>query len=116
MCDKNVLCMYSYTSYHPHPQRFGVLWGRPARVTRATVELQVPGTRLRSYYKNTCVNCELFSTSIVMPIPGEGIESTYKNSVDDVQIFLDTKHPSKFAVVNLSQRPTKLKGKVRNFE
>lgn len=48
----------------------------------------------------------------VMPIPGEGIESTYKNSVDDVQIFLDTKHASKFAVVNLSQRPSKLKGKV----
>ena len=47
-----------------------------------------------------------------MPIPGEGIESTYKNSVDDVQIFLDTKHASKFAVVNLSQRPAKLKGKV----
>lgn len=47
-----------------------------------------------------------------MPIPGEGIESTYKNSVDDVQIFLDTKHPSRFAIVNLSQRPAKLKGKV----
>ncbi|CAB3989806.1 cyclin-G-associated kinase-like [Paramuricea clavata] len=51
------------------------------------------------------------SRVLVMPIPGEGIESTYKNSVDDVQIFLDTKHPSKFAVVNLSQRPAKLKGK-----
>jgi hypothetical protein len=54
----------------------------------------------------------LFLSPTVMPIPGEGIESTYKNSVDDVQIFLDTKHASKFAVVNLSQRPAKLKGKV----
>ena len=69
------------------------------------------------YYiiNKTCVNNEI-SISIVMAIPGEGIESTYKNSVDDVQTFLDTKHPSKFAVVNLSQRPAKLKGKVRNFE
>lgn len=51
-----------------------------------------------------------------MPIPGEGIESTYKNSVDDVQIFLDTKHTSRFAIVNLSQRPSKLKGKVCTCE
>ena len=50
-----------------------------------------------------------------MPIPGEGIESAYKNSLDDVQVFLDTKHPSKFVIVHLSQRPTKLKGKVKDL-
>lgn len=62
------------------------------------------------------LNISVLFLSTVMPIPGEGIESTYKNSVDDVQIFLDTKHPSKFALVNLSQRPAKLKGKVRDQE
>ncbi|XP_046839155.1 cyclin-G-associated kinase-like isoform X2 [Xenia sp. Carnegie-2017] len=68
------------------------------------------------YVKSDLDISYITSRVLVMPIPGEGIESAYKNSLDDVQVFLDTKHPSKFVIVHLSQRPTKLKGKILNCD
>ncbi|XP_036708757.1 cyclin-G-associated kinase isoform X4 [Balaenoptera musculus] len=40
----------------------------------------------------------------VMSFPAEGVESTIKNSVEDVRLFLDSKHPGRYAVYNLSPR------------
>lgn len=41
-----------------------------------------------------------------MPFPSEGIESAYRtNHIDDVTVFLETRHPSaKYSVYNLSGR------------
>lgn len=47
--------------------------------------------------------CLLFSVS-VMSFPAEGMEGTYKNHIDNVRSYLDSRHPEKFAVFNLSQR------------
>ncbi|KAJ8920099.1 hypothetical protein NQ315_011754 [Exocentrus adspersus] len=47
------------------------------------------------------------SRIIAMPFPSEGFESTYKtNHIEDVRLFLDTRHPNyKYSVYNLSRRP-----------
>ena len=47
------------------------------------------------------INCLLFS---VMSFPADGIESTYRNSIDDVRLYLDSKFPDHYVVVNISQR------------
>jgi len=39
-----------------------------------------------------------------MSFPAEGVESAIKNHIDDVRSFLDARHPSSYAVYNLSQR------------
>ncbi|XP_063519527.1 cyclin-G-associated kinase isoform X15 [Pongo pygmaeus] len=40
----------------------------------------------------------------VMSFPAEGVESALKNSIEDVRLFLDSKHPGHYAVYNLSPR------------
>ncbi|XP_017777100.1 PREDICTED: cyclin-G-associated kinase [Nicrophorus vespilloides] len=46
------------------------------------------------------------SRIVVMPYPSEGIESAYRtNHVDDVKVFLETRHPNaKYSVYNVSGR------------
>ena len=39
-----------------------------------------------------------------MSFPADGIEATYKNNIDDVRVYLDTKHPNNYVVINISQR------------
>ncbi|XP_075787421.1 cyclin-G-associated kinase isoform X4 [Pelodiscus sinensis] len=40
----------------------------------------------------------------VMSFPAEGVESAIKNNIEDVRLFLDSKHPGNYAVYNLSPR------------
>ncbi|XP_064624452.1 cyclin-G-associated kinase-like isoform X2 [Lineus longissimus] len=44
---------------------------------------------------------------LVMSYPAEGIETAYRNHIDDVRCYLDARHPSSYAVYNLSQRQYK---------
>ncbi|XP_044754346.1 cyclin-G-associated kinase isoform X2 [Coccinella septempunctata] len=46
------------------------------------------------------------SRILVMPYPSEGLESAYRtNYVEDVKVFLDTRHPNnKYSIYNLSGR------------
>ena len=39
-----------------------------------------------------------------MSFPAEGMESAFKNHIDDVRMFLDSRHMGGYAVYNLSQR------------
>lgn len=52
-----------------------------------------------------------------MSFPADGIEATYKNNIDDVRVYLDTKHPNNYVVINISQRTyrtNRLNDRVRN--
>ncbi|XP_035165423.1 cyclin-G-associated kinase isoform X2 [Oxyura jamaicensis] len=40
----------------------------------------------------------------VMSFPAEGVESAIKNNIEDVRLYLDSKHPGHYAVYNLSPR------------
>ena len=54
---------------------------------------------------------------LVMSFPADGIEATYKNNIDDVRVYLDTKHPDNYVVINISQRSyrtSRLNDRVRN--
>lgn len=51
----------------------------------------------------TSVNLTLFSLP-VMSFPADGIEGTYKNNIDDVRMYLDSKHTDSYVVINISQR------------
>ncbi|KAJ6657116.1 hypothetical protein lerEdw1_002862 [Lerista edwardsae] len=44
------------------------------------------------------------SRIVVMSFPAEGVESAIKNNIEDVRLFLDSKHPGRYAVYNLSSR------------
>lgn len=51
----------------------------------------------------------------VMSFPAEGVESAIKNNIEDVRLFLDSKHPGHYAVYNLSSRtyrPSKFHNRV----
>uniref|UniRef100_A0A452ERY7 Cyclin G associated kinase n=1 Tax=Capra hircus TaxID=9925 RepID=A0A452ERY7_CAPHI len=51
----------------------------------------------------------------VMSFPAEGVESAIKNNIEDVRLFLDSKHPGRYAVYNLSPRtyrPSKFHNRV----
>lgn len=51
----------------------------------------------------------------VMSFPAEGVESAIKNNIEDVRLFLDSKHPGHYAVYNLSPRmyrPSKFHNRV----
>lgn len=50
-----------------------------------------------------------------MSFPAEGVESAIKNNIEDVRLFLDSKHPGRYAVYNLSPRtyrPSKFHNRV----
>lgn len=52
----------------------------------------------------------------MMSFPAEGVESAIKNNIEDVRLFLDSRHPGHYAVYNLSPRtyrPSKFHGRVR---
>lgn len=52
----------------------------------------------------------------VMSFPAEGMESAIKNHIEDVRLFLDSKHAGHYKVFNLSSRtyrPTKFHNRVR---
>ncbi|XP_066298486.1 cyclin-G-associated kinase-like isoform X2 [Branchiostoma lanceolatum] len=44
------------------------------------------------------------SRLIVMSFPAEGIEATYKNNLEEIRLYLDSRHTGRYAVYNLSQR------------
>ncbi|GFN87115.1 cyclin-g-associated kinase-like, partial [Plakobranchus ocellatus] len=44
------------------------------------------------------------SRLLVMSYPAEGVESAFKNSIDEVRLYLESKHRGSYAVYNLSQR------------
>ncbi|XP_045690127.1 cyclin-G-associated kinase isoform X3 [Phyllostomus hastatus] len=54
----------------------------------------------------------------VMSFPAEGVESAIKNNIEDVRLFLDSKHPGRYTVYNLSPRtyrPSKFHGRVSTY-
>lgn len=44
------------------------------------------------------------SARAVMSFPAEGVESAIKNNIEDVRLFLDSRHAGHYAVYNLSKR------------
>lgn len=59
----------------------------------------------------SCIVC------LVMSFPAEGVESAIKNSIEDVRLFLDSRHPGHYAVYNLSKRsyrPSRFHNRVRS--
>uniref|UniRef100_A0A8C3W441 Cyclin-G-associated kinase n=1 Tax=Catagonus wagneri TaxID=51154 RepID=A0A8C3W441_9CETA len=57
-----------------------------------------------SYAKGDLDISYITSRIAVMSFPAEGVESAIKNSIEDVRLFLDAKHPGRYAVYNLSPR------------
>ncbi|XP_028359663.1 cyclin-G-associated kinase isoform X2 [Phyllostomus discolor] len=54
----------------------------------------------------------------VMSFPAEGVESAIKNNIEDVRLFLDSKHPGHYTVYNLSPRtyrPSRFHGRVSTY-
>ncbi|XP_053528240.1 cyclin-G-associated kinase isoform X2 [Artibeus jamaicensis] len=54
----------------------------------------------------------------VMSFPAEGVESAIKNNAEDVRLFLDSKHPGRYTVYNLSPRtyrPSKFHNRVSTY-
>ena len=39
-----------------------------------------------------------------MSFPAEGVESAIKNNIEDVRLFLDSRHAGHYAVYNLTKR------------
>ncbi|XP_039215606.1 cyclin-G-associated kinase isoform X5 [Crotalus tigris] len=57
-----------------------------------------------SYAKGDLDLSYITSRIAVMSFPAEGVESAIKNNIEDVRLFLDSKHPGRYAVYNLSPR------------
>ncbi|XP_038660339.1 cyclin-G-associated kinase isoform X4 [Scyliorhinus canicula] len=57
-----------------------------------------------SYAKGDLDISYITSRIAVMSFPAEGVESAIKNNIEDVRLFLDSRHPGHYAVYNLSQR------------
>ncbi|KAJ8783524.1 hypothetical protein J1605_009229 [Eschrichtius robustus] len=60
--------------------------------------------RLYVYAKGDLDISYITSRIAVMSFPAEGVESAIKNNIEDVRLFLDSKHPGRYAVYNLSPR------------
>uniref|UniRef100_A0A672N2X7 Cyclin-G-associated kinase n=1 Tax=Sinocyclocheilus grahami TaxID=75366 RepID=A0A672N2X7_SINGR len=58
-------------------------------------------TPLRLSHLFTCL---YVFVSAVMSFPAEGVESAIKNNIEDVRLFLDSRHAGHYAVYNLSKR------------
>ncbi|XP_061672932.1 cyclin-G-associated kinase [Syngnathoides biaculeatus] len=57
-----------------------------------------------SYAKGDLDMSYITSRIAVMSFPAEGVESAIKNNIEDVRLFLDSRHPGHYAVYNLSKR------------
>ncbi|XP_054628572.1 cyclin-G-associated kinase isoform X2 [Dunckerocampus dactyliophorus] len=57
-----------------------------------------------SYAKGDLDISYITSRIAVMSFPAEGVESAIKNNIEDVRLFLDSRHPGHYAVYNLSKR------------
>ncbi|XP_054437813.1 cyclin-G-associated kinase [Pteronotus mesoamericanus] len=71
-----------------------------------------------SYAKGDLDISYVTSRIAVMSFPAEGVESAIKNNIEDVRLFLDAKHPGRYAVYNLSPRtyrPSKFHGRVSTY-
>ncbi|XP_036903221.1 cyclin-G-associated kinase isoform X2 [Sturnira hondurensis] len=54
----------------------------------------------------------------VMSFPAEGVESAIRNNIEDVRLFLDSRHPGHYTVYNLSPRtyrPSKFHSRVSTY-
>ncbi|XP_004432258.1 PREDICTED: cyclin-G-associated kinase [Ceratotherium simum simum] len=68
-----------------------------------------------SYAKGDLDISYITSRIAVMSFPAEGVESAIKNNIEDVRLFLDSKHPGHYTVYNLSPRtyrPSKFHSRV----
>uniref|UniRef100_A0A671QL23 Cyclin-G-associated kinase n=1 Tax=Sinocyclocheilus anshuiensis TaxID=1608454 RepID=A0A671QL23_9TELE len=57
-----------------------------------------------SYAKGDLDLSYITSRVAVMSFPAEGVESAIKNNIEDVRLFLDSRHAGHYAVYNLSKR------------
>ncbi|XP_036777285.1 cyclin-G-associated kinase isoform X2 [Manis pentadactyla] len=57
-----------------------------------------------SYAKGDLDISYITSRIAVMSFPAEGVESAIKNNIEDVRLFLDSKHPGRYMVYNLCTR------------
>uniref|UniRef100_A0A3P8VJA0 Cyclin-G-associated kinase n=2 Tax=Cynoglossus semilaevis TaxID=244447 RepID=A0A3P8VJA0_CYNSE len=57
-----------------------------------------------SYAKGDLDISYITSRIAVMSFPAEGVESAIKNNIEDVRLFLDSRHAGHYAVYNLSER------------
>ncbi|KTF92140.1 hypothetical protein cypCar_00012914 [Cyprinus carpio] len=57
-----------------------------------------------SYAKGDLDLSYITSRIAVMSFPAEGVESAIKNNIEDVRLFLDSRHAGHYAVYNLSKR------------
>uniref|UniRef100_A0A8C6PZ40 Cyclin-G-associated kinase n=1 Tax=Nothobranchius furzeri TaxID=105023 RepID=A0A8C6PZ40_NOTFU len=57
-----------------------------------------------SYAKGDLDISYITSRIAVMSFPAEGVESAIKNNIEDVRLFLDSRHAGHYAVFNLSKR------------
>ncbi|XP_057686957.1 cyclin-G-associated kinase [Corythoichthys intestinalis] len=57
-----------------------------------------------SYAKGDLDISYITSRIAVMSFPAEGVESAIKNNIEDVRLYLDSRHPGHYAVYNLSKR------------
>ncbi|XP_052454105.1 cyclin-G-associated kinase isoform X3 [Carassius gibelio] len=57
-----------------------------------------------SYAKGDLDLSYITSRLAVMSFPAEGVESAIKNNIEDVRLFLDSRHAGHYAVYNLSTR------------
>uniref|UniRef100_H3DEV8 Cyclin G associated kinase n=1 Tax=Tetraodon nigroviridis TaxID=99883 RepID=H3DEV8_TETNG len=57
-----------------------------------------------SYAKGDLDISYITSRIAVMSYPAEGVESAIKNNIEDVRLFLDSRHAGHYAVYNLSRR------------
>ncbi|XP_036777287.1 cyclin-G-associated kinase isoform X3 [Manis pentadactyla] len=68
-----------------------------------------------SYAKGDLDISYITSRIAVMSFPAEGVESAIKNNIEDVRLFLDSKHPGRYMVYNLctrTYRPSKFHNRV----
>uniref|UniRef100_A0A8C9U2Y9 Auxilin n=1 Tax=Scleropages formosus TaxID=113540 RepID=A0A8C9U2Y9_SCLFO len=69
-----------------------------------------------SYAKGDLDISYITSRIAVMSFPAEGVESAIKNNIEDVRLFLDSRHAGHYAVYNLSKRsyrPSRFHNRVR---
>ncbi|XP_055445296.1 cyclin-G-associated kinase isoform X3 [Bubalus kerabau] len=100
-------------------------WALPRREEPSSHEAEVHACgpallaaclRTRASYAKGDLDISYITSRIaVMSFPAEGVESAIKNNIEDVRLFLDSKHPGRYAVYNLSPRtyrPSKFHNRV----